>query len=111
MVSVNKRIGRRVAECRKAAGLSQERLAEKLGVTPETVSRLERRANLPPVERLQEIAAAIDVELHDLLRFGPPGRNNERDQAMDRLIALVAARTADEVNLIADLADAVFRRR
>jgi transcriptional regulator with XRE-family HTH domain len=99
MVSVNKRIGRRVAECRKAAGLSQEKLAEKLRVSPETISRLERGANLPPVERLQEIAGLLGVELHELFRVGTSARQNERDQAMDRLVAVLARRSAEDIRV------------
>ena len=109
MVSINRRIGRRVAECRKTAGLSQEQLAEKLQVTPETVSRLERGATLPPIERMQEIATLLGVELSDLFRFGPTGRQNERDQAMDRLVAALARRSAADINTLADVANLIFK--
>jgi transposase len=62
------------------------------------------------VERLQEIGDALGVAIHELLRFGPAGRHHERDAAMDRLVALLADRSAADLDLIADLAQRIFRR-
>ena len=42
MSRIEQRLGRRIAHLRHAAGLTQEELAEKVGVAPETLSRLER---------------------------------------------------------------------
>jgi transcriptional regulator with XRE-family HTH domain len=78
MASVEEQLGRRVAQHRKAAGITQAELAERVGVTTETVSRLERGAVIPPVSRLSDIADAIGVKLVDLFRFrdhdGPKDR-------------------------------------
>jgi hypothetical protein len=47
-------------------------------------------ADLPPVERLEEVASRLGVELHDLFQFGPLGRQN-RSQRRRRLDVLVPA--------------------
>lgn len=54
-------IGRRLAEARKAAGLSQEDLATKVGVRSGTISRYERGAFQPRTDKLEPIVDALGV--------------------------------------------------
>ncbi len=63
MPDIKKILGDRVKRFRKDARLTQEKLAEKVDVAVETVSRLERGHSLPSVEKFYEIARAIDVEM------------------------------------------------
>ncbi|WP_243336999.1 helix-turn-helix domain-containing protein [Anaeromyxobacter soli] len=106
MGAVEKRLGRRVAERRKAAGLTQAQLAERLGVTTETVSRLERGAVVPSLARLEAFASALGVDLSDLFRVAD--RDAHRDRALHRLLAAVRRAPADDIELIADLAERVL---
>lgn len=52
-----------LAAFRKAAGLSQGELAERLGVTQQTVSALERHAEKVSAERLLKLFGILGVEL------------------------------------------------
>ncbi len=63
MPGIKKTLGDRVKRFRKDAGLTQERLAEKVDMAVETISRLERGHSLPSVEKFYEIALALDVEM------------------------------------------------
>ena len=45
-------LGRRIQEARKAAGLSQESLGERLGVSRQAVSKWESDASVPDLENL-----------------------------------------------------------
>jgi len=57
----------RISDVRVAAGLSQRKLAHRLGVKPSTVSRWERRdANLT-LDTLHKIANALQCDIHDLI--------------------------------------------
>lgn len=70
-------LGRRIAELRGTAGLSQGELARKLRTTPQWVSQLERGTRSPTVHTLVKIANALGVTIPDL--FGvPPGRSATR---------------------------------
>ena len=60
----------RIAAVRRAAGLTQEQLGEKLGVSNKTVSRWETGAYLPPVEMLQAISGLYGVSINELLAGG-----------------------------------------
>lgn len=56
-------IAERVAERRKAWGLSQRELAELCGTTQSAIARVERGARPPRIDTLARIAAALDCEL------------------------------------------------
>lgn len=59
--------GKRIASRRRALGLSQEALAERLGVTAQAVSKWETAAALPDVELLLELSHLYGVTVNDLL--------------------------------------------
>ena len=53
------RIGQYIAGKRKALGLTQKQLAEKLGVSDKSVSKWERGVCLPDVSLYTELCAAL----------------------------------------------------
>lgn len=57
------KIGQFLRECRKEKGITQEQLAEMLGVTNRSVSRWENGSNLPDLDILIEMADYYDIEL------------------------------------------------
>lgn len=63
-----KQFGVFLAEERKAKGLTQKELGEKLGVTDKAVSKWERGVCLPDVAKFDDIAAALDLTDLELLR-------------------------------------------
>ncbi|WP_347780766.1 helix-turn-helix domain-containing protein [Chromobacterium piscinae] len=64
---LNQRVGQAVARHRKALGMNQEDLAEKLGVGLEAISRLERGRIKPTLVRLLELAEVLGCSVNDLL--------------------------------------------
>ncbi len=66
---VKTQLGRRITKLRQAAGLTQEKLAEKSGYSVEFVSLVERGVNAPSVEGCERIAKAVRVSLRDLFDF------------------------------------------
>jgi transcriptional regulator with XRE-family HTH domain len=60
-------LGDRIAERRRAAGLSQDQLAALMGVERRTVQRYERAVSDPRYADLLLIARALDVHPADLL--------------------------------------------
>jgi DNA-binding XRE family transcriptional regulator len=59
-------VGQKIRDLRKAAGLTQEELAEKSGLPQSHISRLERNEHSPSRVTLEKIAAALKVPLSDL---------------------------------------------
>ena len=62
-------LGARVREVRKARGATQEWLAEKVGVDPKQISRIEGGKSFPSMDTLESIAVNLQVEMKDLLDF------------------------------------------
>ena len=58
--------GKRIAKARKARGLTQEKLAEKLGVTFQAVSAWEHDEYLPDTKNLVALSSALRVSLDSL---------------------------------------------
>lgn len=61
------KIGKFLAELRKERGLTQEKLAEKLGISNKTVSRWENGNYMPPVEMLMELSELYGVSINEIL--------------------------------------------
>ncbi|WP_282695509.1 helix-turn-helix transcriptional regulator [Streptomyces sp. CC208A] len=61
-------LGRRIAGLRRAAGLSQDQLADAIGMERRSIQRYENAIRDPRFSDLVRIATALDVPLTDLVR-------------------------------------------
>ena len=64
---MNIKTANRLCELRKAHNLSQEELAEKLGVSRQAVSKWERSESSPDTDNLIQLAALYNISLDELL--------------------------------------------
>jgi transcriptional regulator with XRE-family HTH domain len=62
-----RKIGARLKELRLARQLTQEQLAERAGVSHKFLGEIERGAGNPTIEWLEDVAAALDTHVHDLV--------------------------------------------
>lgn len=104
---MEERLGRRVAELRELAGLTQAQLAEKIDVSTETVSRLERGAAVPSLARLEDLATALGI---DLARMFDVRTRSARRRAEEKLLLSLRRRSADDIELLVGLAALIFDR-
>jgi transcriptional regulator with XRE-family HTH domain len=74
---LGQRLGRNVSRLRKLTAWTQEELAHRIGVEPETVSRVERGATVPSLSTLEKIAEVLGIRLSDVLEEPPPSVLNE----------------------------------
>lgn len=65
-------LGKRLQELRREKGLSQEALAERLGVTRQAVSKWETGESLPDVYRLAQLSELFGVTTDYLIKGVPP---------------------------------------
>ena len=61
------KIGKFIATSRKEKNLTQEQLAEQLGVTDRAVSKWERGLSLPDADKMLELCKIIDINVNELL--------------------------------------------
>lgn len=81
---MNVEIAQRLSARRKQAGLSQEALAERLGVSRQAVSKWERSESSPDTDNLIALAQLYGVSLDDLLYVDDEMRDDVAFEAADR---------------------------
>ena len=79
-------VGQAIARQRSRCKLSQEQVAEKLGIGSEAVSRIERGIVMPNIERLVELAGIFGCETADLLTAGS-SRPEDQARRLDDLLS------------------------
>ncbi len=86
-----------IAKCRKANGMTQERLAEALGVTCASVSKWERGAATPELTLIQQSVFVFNASIRDNITMFRdfPEADVERAIALSGLSALIAERGED----------------
>ncbi len=64
-------IGQKLADMRRRAGLTQDAVAEHLGISPQAVSKWENDISCPDITFLPEIATLYNTSVDELLRREP----------------------------------------
>ncbi len=90
-------IGKVIARRRQAAKLTQEEVAEKLGVGNEAVSRLERGVVVPTIIRLVELASIFNCAASDFLS---EASSLPADQSRELLRMLEGLKPQDRMMLV-----------
>ena len=91
MSDTKKLIGVRIKELRKQAGLTQEQLAEQVGLDARHLSRLEVGRHFPSLDTLEGIAKVLNMPLVEFFQF--PG--NETTVALRSYLTGFAKRASD----------------
>ena len=98
---IAKLFGEAIAERRHARGMTQEEFANKLGLSIDSVSRMENGRMAPKMSRFQDIAEVLGCSVTDLFRK-TDGRASDRavtiteileplsDDAQEALVDIVA---------------------
>jgi len=100
------RLGRNIAEKRKALGLTQAQIAERLEVDTETVSRFERGVSLPSLPTLERVALTLGTSIADLLDEFP----GTAYPAAQRIAASMAGLKKADQMLVAELVEGLSKR-
>ena len=96
-----KRIGARIREARKAAGMTQEQLAEAVGISAPYLSELECATKFASLGVMLRIASALDVSPAQLFTDGQANA--------DTLLALFDDCTEAERQILFDMVRALKR--
>lgn len=94
-------IGKRIKSCRKQMHLTQEKLAERINVSPHYIYELERGARAMSLYTLNDLANCLEVSI-DYLLYGK--RNTYFDEPpTDALSVIIQNLPADQRDCLADL--------
>lgn len=90
-------LGARIKELRRTRSLSQEQLAELVGLAPKFISRIEVGRSSPSLETIENIARALQVEIRDLFEFVHLQPGEITPQAIQELLQDMDDKTARTV--------------
>lgn len=62
-------LGQKIKDLRKKANITQEELAEKIGVSRQIVTKWENDSGLPDIENLKNIASLFNISIDELLNY------------------------------------------
>lgn len=108
MENIYHRIGSNIREYRKKCHLTQEKLAEKIDITPSHLNRLERGRQKPSIEALCAISDGLSIDVVQL--FLP----SQTDESMDchnltlrEIVTLLEKRPKRDVKVILEISKLV----
>lgn len=93
MQTAKELLGMRIREVRKARQLSQEKLAEKVGVDPKQISRIEGGKSAPSLDTLAAIATHLQVEMKELFDFQHLVAGESMEDQAVKLLGLMDEKT------------------
>ena len=82
------KIGKFIAELRKEKNITQEQLAEKLGVTSKSISRWENGNTMPDYTLLKDLCNELDININELLSGEKIKGNDYMNKSEENLIKL-----------------------
>lgn len=97
-------IGQRIRKVRKARGLSQEELAEKVGISTTHMSHIETGNTKLSLAVFVELASSLGVRTDDLLSDNSP---NTRSASIDAIIRTLDSCSTQEIKIIEDILPAI----
>lgn len=98
-------VGRNIYSKRKRLGLTQEELAERIGIGQQSLSRMEKGRIAPKFERLQIIADTLGCPVTDLFRENEEDTSAIAERITDILQGLDARRRELVFSHVASLAN------
>lgn len=97
-------LGKRIRMIRKSKGMTQNHLAEQVGIEPSNISHIERAASKIGLATLVGIANALECSVDDLLC---DSLTCEREAFENQLVEISRDCTPEELRMLTDLARAM----
>jgi len=93
-------IGQRIRKIRKAHDLSQEQLAEKVGISTTHMSHIETGNTKLSLPVFADLAAALEVRTDELLYDAAEA---ERSEAVEEIVRILNTCTTQQIRIIEDV--------
>ena len=83
-MNIKTQFGKRLREIRISKNLTQEKIAENIGIQPENYSRIENGLSFPKPENIVKLSEVLGVEIAELFQFT---HINDYDKIVEAIIA------------------------
>lgn len=100
------KIGQCIAKRRLAANLTQDQVAEKLGIGYEAISRMERGKSIPTIIRLAELAEIFGCGIQELLVESSSRPEDQAAQIKNMLVEL----NYEDREIVLDTVEKLYNR-
>ncbi len=100
-------IGKKIRQIRIEKGFSQEKLSEKIDISPRQMCTIENGNSFPSIETFVKIAKILEIDINDFFNIKPGDNNILRNE----INTLLQISTEKELTLIKDLIIAVYNNR
>ncbi|WP_088188130.1 helix-turn-helix transcriptional regulator [Desulfosporosinus sp. FKA] len=95
---IKDRISKNLKYFRKLKGLTQEKLAEKINVSPMYISYLERSSKIPSLVILFKIADALNIEPGLLIQD-----NNSKNPEINKLLGIISGLDKSTIAFLSEI--------
>lgn len=85
-------IGRFIADCRKKSNLTQNKLAEQLGITDRAVSKWETGKSIPDPSIMLELCEILNISVNELLCGKKLDEIEEKKEAQQNTLSMIMAK-------------------
>ena len=82
-------IGTNIKRIRREKGITQEKLAELLGITPSAISQWETDRVLPDITQIPLLCSIFDVTSDEILGISNDSKMQEIDKIQDEAYSLI----------------------
>ncbi|NVB37496.1 helix-turn-helix transcriptional regulator [Pseudenhygromyxa sp. WMMC2535] len=103
-LNTGRNFGRHVRSLRRARGMTQEALAERSGLSADTIRRLEHGSFSPSLDTLRKLCSGLDLMLSTLFESFELGDRNEARELLD----LLGTRASYELTLATTILRSLF---
>ena len=79
-------LGMMISSLRKEKGMTQLRLAEKMGVTDKAVSKWERDLSFPDINSIPKLAQILEVSVDELMQIKTETRDNNGKSEVGKIV-------------------------
>ena len=100
-----KETGRFIADKRRAKNLTQEQLAQRLGVSNKTVSKWENGRNMPDYAVVEQLCKELDITIRELLEGKELNGLGEQDEDKYQLLQYKLEQTEKKLKQLEDRRD------
>lgn len=100
-------IGKKIKQIRIEKGFSQEKLSEKIDISPRQMCTIENGNSYPSIETFVKISKILEIDINNFFNITPGNNNKLREE----IYTLLQISSEKELYLIKDLIIAVYNNR
>lgn len=105
-----KDIGKRIRDLRTAMKLTQSQFAELVGLSEDSIGKVERGISVPTIDTLMKMAEGLKVTLAELLEE-PQQKAEGKNKILNDFIKYLRTKPPDDIRLIHEVAIKILERK